>query len=138
MTCLGVSCHFCAPLPLACVDDSCLSRSCTRVAIPTVLHLAAPSFVTLAPASSLFFDLALCFVVSGHASTQTCAQISTGLHVWWSLLALFLTLAFRTSGTISSAPVHDTCGLTFGLSALRLCPSCQRKKDKVWCTLFAL
>ena len=32
--------------------------------------------------------MASCLVVSGHASTQTCAQGSTGLHVWWSLLAL--------------------------------------------------
>ena len=52
-----------------------------------------------------FFDLALCLVVSGHASTQTCAQGSTGLHVWWSLLAL--SRAPRTSGTVFSAAVHD-------------------------------
>ena len=70
------------------------------------VRLALSAF-TPAAASSLFFDLALCLVVSGHASTQTCAQGSTGLHVWWSLLALFLTRAFRTSGTISSAAVHD-------------------------------
>ena len=70
------------------------------------VRLALGAF-TPAAASPLFFDLALCLVVNGHASTQTCAQGSTGLHVWWSLLALFLTRALRTSGTISSAAVHD-------------------------------
>ena len=66
------------------------------------VRLALSAF-TPAAASSLFLDLALCLVVSGHASAQTCAQGSTGLHVWWSLLALFLTRAFRTFGTVSSA-----------------------------------
>ena len=63
------------------------------------VRLALSAF-TPAAASSLFFDLALCLVVSGHASTQTCAQGSTGLHVWWSPLALFLTRASR------QAPFH--------------------------------
>ena len=35
----------------------------------------------------LLLDLALCLVVSGHASTQTCAQGSTGPHVWWVIHA---------------------------------------------------
>ena len=52
-----------------------------------------------------FFDLALFLVVSGHASTQTCAQGSTGLHVWWSLSAL--SRASRTSGITFSAAAHD-------------------------------
>ena len=83
-----------------------------------------------------FFDLALCLVVSGHASTQTYAQGSTGLHVWWSLSALFC--ASRTSGITFSAAAHDcssritapsslemvrryTCGLTFGFFCTLAC-----------------
>ena len=52
-----------------CVDDSCLSLSCTRASVPTILNLAVLSFFGLAlsaftpEAGSLFFDLALCLVV---------------------------------------------------------------------------
>ena len=86
-----------------------------------------------------FFDLALCLVVSGHASTQTCAQGLTGLHVWWSLSAL--ARASRTSGITFSAAAHDcslrvtapsslemvrryTCGLAFEFFCTSACPSC--------------
>ena len=88
-----------------------------------------------------FFELALCLVVSRHASTLTCAQGSTGLHVWWSLSALSLSRASRTSGITFSAAAHDcssrvtapsslemvrryTCGLTFGFFCTSACPSC--------------
>ena len=110
MTCLCLSCPFRTLLPFTCVDDSCLSLSvmhsggrthglefCGTVLLWVRLALSA---FTPATASSLFFDLALCLVVSGHASTQTCAQGSTRLHVWWSPLALFLTRASR------QAPFH--------------------------------
>ena len=55
----------------------------------SVLHagvstLFSSSAFTLAAVFSVF-DLALCLVVSRHHSTQTCAQGSTRLHVWWSL-----------------------------------------------------
>ena len=90
MTCLCLSCHFRTLLPFTCVDDTCSVFLRVRLAL---------SAFTPAAASSLFFDLTLCLVVSGHAG-------STGLHVWWSLLALFLTRAFCTSGTVSSAAVH--------------------------------
>ena len=36
--------------------------------------------------------LAVCLVVSGHVSTQTCSNWLTGLHVWWSLLLWSLVL----------------------------------------------
>ena len=80
----------------------------------SIVHAGVPTLVNSATSSScegsserLFsgsatllsdFDLASCLVVSGHASTQTCVQGSTGLHVWWSLLAHSLTRASRTSG----------------------------------------
>ena len=55
----------------------------------TVFLLDEASSECLHSCSSFFFDLALCLVVSGHASTHTCAQGSAGLHAWWSLHALF-------------------------------------------------
>ena len=33
--------------------------------------------------------LAVCLVVSGHSSTQTCSNWLTGLHIWWSLFLLW-------------------------------------------------
>ena len=81
---MSLSCHFHTLLPFTCVDESCVSFSlaCTRAAFPTFLNFASSSFFcgsVFAPAAvSADFDLALCLVVSGHASTQTCAQGSTG------------------------------------------------------------
>ena len=84
--------------------------------VPTLLKSAYASCEAselLSPgnvALSLFdFDLASCFVVSGHHSTETCAQGSTGLHVWWSLLALSLSLTrvTSTSGIAFSAAFND-------------------------------
>ena len=37
----------------------------------------------------------------------TCAQGSTGLRLWWSLLALSLTRVTRTSGIAFSVAFHD-------------------------------
>ena len=61
---------------------SCIARGVSPLQILRIrlLSLSSCFFV---------FDLASCLVVSGHCSTQTCAQRSTGLHVWWSLRALF-------------------------------------------------
>ena len=88
MTCLCLSCHFRTLLPFTCVDDSCLSvmhagghshdlEYCGTVFL--WVRLALSAFTPAA--ASLFFHLALCLVISGHASTQTCAQGSSGLHV---------------------------------------------------------
>ena len=89
MTCLCLSCHFRTLLPFTCVDDSCLSVMHAGHDLEfrglSLVRLALSAF-TPATASSFFFDLTLCLVVSGHASTQTCAEGSTGLHVWWRLL----------------------------------------------------
>ena len=64
--------------------------SCTR-AVPTDFEFCGSVFT---PATvSAAFDQASCLVVSGHASTQTCAQGSSGRHFWWSLLALSLSRA---------------------------------------------
>ena len=75
---LCFSCHCHTLLPFTYSDDSL-----------SVLHAGV---LTLFFECLLFsvFDLALCLVVSGHHSTQTCPQGSTGLHVWWSLGGLSL------------------------------------------------
>ena len=54
------------------------------------LFWVGPSVSAFTLAAVFLFDLASCLVVSGHTSTQTCAQGSTGLHVWWSFHALSL------------------------------------------------
>ena len=115
---MSLSFHFHTLLPFTCADDSCVS----------LLHVGAThscefcgSVFTLGAVSTPF-DLALCLVVSGHASTQTCAQGST-----WSLLALS-----------HSRNTHVWHRLLGGLSRLfivnlgslsALCPSCFRGKD---------
>ena len=88
MTCLCVSCHFRTLLPFTCIDDSCLSPSCTRAAIPTTVFLwvsLALSAFTPAAASSLFFDRARldsdmcaridrssCLVKPSHSLSHSC------------------------------------------------------------------
>ena len=80
---MSLSCHFHTLLPFTCADDSCVSLPCTRAAISTILTFAdQPFFWVKLPSerlhscscSSLFIDLALCLVASGHASTQTCVH----------------------------------------------------------------
>ena len=108
---MSLSCHFHTRV-LMTLHVCLMTLACTRAAFPTFLNFASSSFfcgsVFTPAAVSAAFDLALCLVVSGHASTQTCAQGSTGLHVWWSLLALSLTRV---------------------RSLTALCPSCFRGKD---------
>ena len=52
------------------------------------LFWVRPSLSAFTFAAVFLSDLASCLVVSGHTSTQTCAQKLPGLHVWWSLHAL--------------------------------------------------
>ena len=86
-----------------------LSLACTRAAVPTL------------------FEFLLC-TVCHEASTKCgnpsflvwlCTSLSAGVprlrHVWWSLLALFHSRAWSTSGTDSSA-AHLCCGELFTLS----------------------
>ena len=103
----------------------------------SLLHAGATRDCEFCCAQSFFwvcvrlsFDLALCLVVSGHASTQTCAQgidrptclvepscskISHSCfpHVWHHLLGCPSRLFFVNLGSLSAF-----------LFALRLCPSC--------------
>ena len=130
---MSLSCHFHTLLPCTCVDDSCVSLSlaCTRAAFPTFPNFASSSFfcgsVFTPAAVSTAFDLALYLVVSGHASTQTCAEGSTGLHVWWSLLALSHSrnthIWHRLLGGLSRLFIVNLWSLT------ALCPSCFRGRD---------
>ena len=121
-SCMSLSCHFHTLLPFACAGDSCFSLARGR---HHDFEFCGSVFTTAAVSAA--FDLALCLVVSGHASTQTCAQRSTSLHVWWSLLALS-----------HSRNTHVWHRLLGGLSRLfivnlgslsALCPSCFRSKD---------
>ena len=110
------------------IVNSAISLLC----FAAVFLLGEASFERLHSCSCFlfFFDLALCLVVSGHATTQTCAQGSTGLHVWWSLSALSLVLLARLASPsrLPLTTVHRevtapsslemvrryTCGPTFG------------------------
>ena len=90
-----------------------LSLSLVHMGVPTLSNVrtsceASSECLLSGSAARLFdFDLALCLVVNGHTSNQTCAQGSTGVHVWWSLLALILSCASRTFGITFSAASHD-------------------------------
>ena len=99
---MSLSCHFHTLLRFTCADDSSLVLARGR---PHDCEFCGSVFTPAAVSAA--FDLALCLVVSGHASTQTCAQGSTSLHVWWSLLALILTRASRTSDITFSAAFHE-------------------------------
>ena len=54
--------------------------------VPHAFELCGAVFLSAAACAA--FVLALCLVVSGHFSTQTCAHRPTTPHVWWSLPAL--------------------------------------------------
>ena len=57
------------------------------------LRGALPPKLSLCDSSQLSpLRLAVCLVVSGHFSTQTCSNRLTRLHVWWSLLLWSLVL----------------------------------------------
>ena len=84
--------------------------------------------------ATVLLDLALCLVVSGHASTQICVHWSNCLHIWWSIFSLscFKHFWHRFIGCSSwllivnpvlALGVWLSCGLTFGsfcFFALRL------------------
>ena len=130
---MSFSCHFHTLLPFTGADDSCLSLA--RGRRPTVdsafllrmrLPLGLPLSVLHSCSCFFFSDLALCLVVSGHASTQTCAQEgSTGLHVWWILPSLSFSLVLHARvwhhllGCLSRLFIANLVSL----SALRLRPS---------------
>ena len=74
---------------LVCSGSSCY-RFGLQIAIPPKLcksrHNSRVRSALVSPQLSLL-RLAVCLVVSGHLSTQTCSRRLTGLHVWWSLLS---------------------------------------------------
>ena len=78
---IKILCHFRALLPFTCADDSCVSLSCTRAAVPTLLNVASSSLSWMRPLLSA--DIRLFW--SGFVS----AGVPRLRHVWWSLLALF-------------------------------------------------
>ena len=119
---MSLSCQFHTLLPFTCAADSCFSLARGR---PHDCELCGSVFTPAAVSAA--FDLALCLVVNGHASTQTCAQGSTGLHVWWSLLALshscFTHVWHHLLGCLSRLFIVNLGSLS------ALCPSCLRGKD---------
>ena len=99
---LSLSCHFHTFLPFTCADGSCVSLSCTRAAIPTILNFADQSFLwvrvplsAFTPAAALLFSL-----------TWLCASWSAGTprlrHVCTDRPSTHLV------GTDSSAAAHDS------------------------------
>ena len=130
MTCLCVSCHLRTLLPFTCVKDSCLPvmhagghshdlEFCGTVFLWVRLTLSA---FTSAAGSSLFFDLALCLLVSGHASTQMCAQGSTGLYVSGGAFSLCFSLVLSAR----LAPFHRLPFTTVHRESLCLLPLLSR------------
>ena len=88
----SLSCHFHTPLPFTCSDDSCLSclhvgatHGCEFCEISSFFWVE-PSFNAFTFATVFLFDLALCLVVSGHASTQmepfNSLSLSCFKHFW--------------------------------------------------------
>ena len=87
---VSLSCRFHTFLPCTCADDSCLSLSCTRSALPTVLNFADQSFFWVrlllsacTPAAALLFSLTwLC--ASWSAGTPRLRHVCTDRPVYTS------------------------------------------------------
>ena len=106
---LSCRCH--TLLPFTCADDSSLSLSCTRAAIPTILHFAIRTVFLVRPSSSAF---TFCTCLFFFSLTWLCASWSTGTP--------------RLRHVCTDRPVYTSGGALLVLQALlapvRRLPSC--------------